>query len=43
VLLINHGEAPFTVRRSERIAQMVIAPAVQARLVVEAGGELKCQ
>ena len=26
VLLINHGPAPFTVRRGERIAQMVVAP-----------------
>jgi dUTP pyrophosphatase len=26
VLLINHGEAPFTIRRGERIAQMVVAP-----------------
>jgi dUTP pyrophosphatase len=26
VLLINHGEAPFTVRRGDRIAQMVVAP-----------------
>ena len=25
VLLINHGDAPFTVRRGERIAQLVIA------------------
>jgi dUTP pyrophosphatase len=33
VLLINHGEAPFPIRRGERIAQMVIAPAVQAQLV----------
>ncbi len=33
VPLINHGEAPFTVRRGERIAQMVIAPVVQAELV----------
>ncbi|MEW6641065.1 MAG: dUTP diphosphatase [Pseudomonadota bacterium] len=33
VLLINHGDAPFTVRRGERIAQMVIAPVVQAELV----------
>ena len=33
VLLINHGEAPFTIRRGERIAQMVIAPVVQAQLV----------
>jgi dUTP pyrophosphatase len=33
VPLINHGDAPFTVRRGERIAQMVIAPVVQAELV----------
>jgi dUTP pyrophosphatase len=33
VLLINHGDAPFPIRRGERIAQMVIAPAVQAELV----------
>jgi dUTP pyrophosphatase len=26
VILINHGEAPFTVRRGDRIAQMVVAP-----------------
>jgi dUTP pyrophosphatase len=26
VILINHGTAPFTVRRGERIAQMIIAP-----------------
>ena len=26
VLLINHGPAAFTVRRGERIAQMVVAP-----------------
>lgn len=26
VLLINHGAAPFAVRRGERIAQMVVAP-----------------
>jgi dUTP pyrophosphatase len=32
VLLINHGHAPFPVRRGERIAQMVIAPVVQAKL-----------
>jgi dUTP pyrophosphatase len=31
VILINHGQQPFTVRRGERIAQMVIAPCVQAR------------
>jgi dUTP pyrophosphatase len=32
VLLINHGEAPFPVRRGERIAQMVIAAVVRANL-----------
>lgn len=29
VLLINHGDAPFTITRGERIAQMVIAPITQ--------------
>jgi dUTP pyrophosphatase len=33
VLLINHGDQPFPIRRGERIAQMVIAPATQAKLV----------
>ena len=33
VILINHGAAPFPIRRGERIAQMVIAPVVQALLV----------
>ena len=33
VILVNHGEAPFAIRRGERIAQMVIAPVVQAKLV----------
>lgn len=36
VILVNHGEAPFTIRRGERIAQMVVAPVVQARFVEEA-------
>ena len=36
VLLINHGREPFTIRRGERIAQMVIAPVVQARLAATA-------
>ena len=26
VMLINHGQAPFQVRRGDRIAQMVVAP-----------------
>ena len=30
VPLINHGDVPFTVRRGERIAQMIVAPVVQA-------------
>jgi dUTP diphosphatase len=33
VLLINHGAAPFTIRRGERIAQMVIASVARAELV----------
>ena len=33
VILINHGQAPFVIKRGERIAQMVIAPVVQAALV----------
>ncbi|MBR1210466.1 dUTP diphosphatase [Bradyrhizobium sp. JYMT SZCCT0180] len=33
VILINHGETPFPIRRGERIAQMVIAPVTQAQLV----------
>jgi dUTP pyrophosphatase len=33
VLLINHGAAPFPIRRGERIAQMVIAAVVRAELV----------
>jgi len=33
VLLINHGAAPFTIRRGERIAQMVIASVARAELI----------
>jgi dUTP pyrophosphatase len=33
VLLINHGDTPFPIRRGERIAQMVIAAVVRAELV----------
>jgi dUTP pyrophosphatase len=32
VLLINHGDLPFPIRRGERIAQMVIASVVRAEL-----------
>jgi dUTP pyrophosphatase len=35
-LLINHGDAPFTVRRGERIAQLVVAPLAVASLAVVA-------
>jgi len=34
VVLINHGDTPFTIRRGERIAQMVIAAVARAELVV---------
>lgn len=30
VILINHGDESFTIRRGERIAQMVIAPVTRA-------------
>lgn len=33
VNLINHGREPFVVRRGERIAQMIIAPVLQAELL----------
>ena len=33
VLLVNHGDAPFPIRRGERIAQMVIAAVARAELV----------
>jgi dUTP pyrophosphatase len=33
VILINHGDTPFVIKRGERIAQMVVAPVVQASLV----------
>ena len=33
VLLVNHGDAPFAIRRGERIAQMVIAAVLRAELV----------
>ena len=31
VLMINHGEEPFTLKRGERIAQLVIAPVAHAK------------
>ena len=33
VILINLGDGPFTISRGMRIAQMVIAPVTQARMV----------
>ncbi len=33
VILVNHGDAPFVIRRGERIAQMVIAAIVRAELM----------
>lgn len=40
VLLINHGDRPFVVERGDRIAQLVIAPVLQAEWkVVENLGE----
>lgn len=32
-ILVNHGREPFTVRRGDRIAQLVIAPVARAVLV----------
>ena len=32
VLMINLGERPYTVRRGDRIAQMIVAPVVRAEL-----------
>ena len=36
VLLINHGDAPFPIRRGERIAQMIVAAVARAELVPKA-------
>lgn len=33
VIMINHGQEPFVVRRGDRIAQLVIAPVVRAQVV----------
>jgi len=38
VLLINHGQGSYVVRRGARVAQLVLAPA--ARATVEEAGEL---
>lgn len=39
VLLVNLGQAPFEIRRGERIAQLVIAPVTVARLELGAVDE----
>ena len=33
VILVNHGDTPFVVGHGDRIAQMIVAPVVQARFV----------
>lgn len=33
VLLINHGQEPFIIRRGERIAQMIIGPITQPQFL----------
>ncbi len=37
VIVMNAGEAPFTVRHGERIAQLVVAPVMQARFETAGG------
>lgn len=40
VLLINYGDTPFVIRHGDRIAQMIVAPVVQAQFqVVDSLGE----
>lgn len=36
VILVNHGDEPFIIERGMRIAQMVIAPVIQARMIAVA-------
>ena len=45
VILINHGERPFEITRGARIAQLVIAPVLQAKLteVAEVAATLRGQ
>jgi len=31
VIMINHGDAPFVIEHGDRIAQLVVAPVVQAQ------------
>jgi len=39
VIVINHGSEPFTVKRGDRIAQMVIQPVIRAMLIETASLE----
>jgi dUTP pyrophosphatase len=34
LIMVNHGKAPFVIRRGDRIAQMVIKEVVRAEIVV---------
>ncbi|MFW2390375.1 MAG: dUTP diphosphatase, partial [Polyangiales bacterium] len=34
VLLVNHGREPFTIASGDRIAQLIVAPVVQADIEV---------
>lgn len=34
IILINHGKKPFTINRGMRLAQIVLAPVVQAEFLV---------
>lgn len=36
VILINHGEAAFAIKRGDRIAQMIVAPVTRIRLSEQA-------
>ncbi|MFA5927709.1 MAG: dUTP diphosphatase [Candidatus Margulisiibacteriota bacterium] len=40
IIVINHGQEPFVVKRGDRIAQMVVAPVTRIEWV-ESAGELK--
>jgi dUTP pyrophosphatase len=37
VVLINHGKAPFVIRRGDRIAQLVVCPVTRAEVEVVDG------
>lgn len=36
IILINHGSEPFVIERGMRIAQMVVAPVIQASFMISA-------